>query len=203
MAMAGPSANNFKSLSVMAVPISMMVWRSGSSPVISRSSQIRPPANFFMRKLYRYNALMSKDFVFTMKALSKIYPPGKKVLKDIYLSFYYGAKIGVIGLNGAGKSTLLKVMAGLEKDFYGEAFPGQGISIGYLPQEPVLDNRLTVKENVAQGMKQVTDLVAEYEKVSASFSEAMDSAKMEKMLNRQAELQDKIEQCNGWELDHT
>lgn len=146
---------------------------------------------------------MSKDFVFTMKGLSKTYPPGKQVLKDIYLSFYYGAKIGVIGLNGAGKSTLLKIMAGLETDFHGEAFPGKSTTVGYLPQEPKLDEKLTVKENVAQGMKQVTDLLAEYEKVSGSFTDDMDPDAMEKALNRQAELQEKIEACNGWELDRT
>jgi sulfate-transporting ATPase len=146
---------------------------------------------------------MSKDFVFTMKGLSKTYPPGKQVLKDIYLSFYYGAKIGVIGLNGAGKSTLLKIMAGIEKEFDGEAFPGKGISVGYLPQEPKLEEKLTVKENVALGMKEMTDLLAEYEKVSASFTDGMDPNAMEKALNRQSELQEKIEAGNGWELDHT
>jgi len=145
---------------------------------------------------------MSKDFVFTMKGLSKTYPPGKKVLNDIYLSFYYGAKIGVIGLNGAGKSTLLKIMAGVETEFEGEAFPGKGTSVGYLPQEPKLDEKLTVKENVAQGMKAVTDLLAEYEKVSSSFTENMDPDAMEKALNRQSALQEKIEAVNGWELDH-
>jgi energy-dependent translational throttle protein EttA len=146
---------------------------------------------------------MSKDFVFTMKGLSKIYPPGKKVLNDIYLSFYYGAKIGVIGLNGAGKSTLLKIMAGVEKEFEGEAFPGKGTTVGYLPQEPQLDETLTVKENVGLGMKSVTDLLTEYEKVSASFTDGMDPDAMEKALNRQSELQEKIETVNGWELDHT
>ena len=144
---------------------------------------------------------MSKDFVFTMKGLSKTYPPGKQVLKDIYLSFYYGAKIGVIGLNGAGKSTLLRIMAGLETEFEGEAFPGKGTTVGFLPQEPKLDEKLTVKENVAQGMKQITDLLAEYEKVSASFTEDMKPEAMEKALNRQSDLQDKIEALNGWELD--
>jgi ATP-binding cassette ChvD family protein len=144
---------------------------------------------------------MSKDFVFTMKGLSKIYPPGKKVLNDIYLSFYYGAKIGVIGLNGSGKSTLLKIMAGVETEFEGEAFPGKGTTVGYLPQEPKLEDKLTVKENVALGMKSVTDLLAEYEKVSGSFTENMNADAMEKALNRQAELQEKIEACNGWELD--
>ncbi len=137
-----------------------------------------------------------------MKGLSKAYPPGKRVLKDIYLSFYYGAKIGVIGLNGAGKSTLLKIMAGIEKEFDGDAFPGKGISVGFLPQEPKLDETLTVKENVALGMKHVTDLLAEYEKVSGSFTDGMHPEAMEKALNRQAELQEKIEAWNGWELDH-
>ncbi len=145
--------------------------------------------------------VMSKDFVFTMKGLSKIYPPGKQVLKDIYLSFYYGAKIGVIGLNGSGKSTLLKIMAGVEKEFEGEAFPGKAITVGFLPQEPKLDEALTVKENVAQGMQHVTDLLAEYEKVSGSFTENMDPGAMEKALARQSDLQEKIEACNGWELD--
>jgi len=146
---------------------------------------------------------MAKDFVFTMKGLSKTYPNGKKVLNDIYLSFYYGAKIGVIGLNGAGKSTLLKIMAGVETEFHGEAFPGKSISVGYLPQEPQLDPKLTVKENVAKGMKGVTDLLAEYEKVSGSFTEDMSPEAMEKALNRQSELQEKIEAVNGWELDRT
>jgi energy-dependent translational throttle protein EttA len=146
-------------------------------------------------------APMSKDFVFTMTGLSKTYPPAKQVLKDIHLSFYYGAKIGVIGLNGAGKSTLLKIMAGVEKEFDGSANPGRGTTVGYLPQEPKLDEQLSVKENVAQGMKAVTDLLTEYEKISASFTEDMDADAMEKALNRQAELQEKIEACNGWELD--
>jgi sulfate-transporting ATPase len=144
---------------------------------------------------------MAKDFVFTMRGLSKTYPPSKQVLKDIHLSFYYGAKIGVIGLNGAGKSTLLKIMAGVETEFDGEAMPGKGTTVGYLPQEPKLDEHLTAKENVAQGMKAVTDLLAAYEKISGSFTENMDPDAMEKALNRQAELQEKIEACNGWELD--
>lgn len=146
---------------------------------------------------------MGKDFVYTMVKLSKVYPPKRQVLKDISLSFYYGAKIGVLGLNGAGKSTLLKIMAGLEKDFSGEAFPGNKISVGYLPQEPQLDPNLTVKENVAQGLKHITDLVKQYEDLSAKFTENMDGDEMEKLLNRQAELQEKIEAANGWEIDRT
>ena len=144
---------------------------------------------------------MAKDFVFTMTGLTKKYPPAKQVLKDIHLSFYYGAKIGVIGLNGSGKSTLLKIMAGVEKEFDGAAVQGKGTTVGYLPQEPKLDETLTVKENVAKGMKAVTDLLAEYEKVSGSFTENMDADAMEKALNRQSELQEKIEAANGWELD--
>src|SRR5476651_2814093 len=112
--------------------------------------------------------MADEKIIFSMAGINKIYPPQKQVLKDIYLSFYYGAKIGVIGLNGSGKSTLLKIMAGVETEFEGEAFPGKGITVGYLPQEPKLDEKLTVKENVALGMKQVTDLLSEYEKVSGS-----------------------------------
>ena len=146
---------------------------------------------------------MAKDFVFTMVKVGKIYPPKKQVLKDISLSFYYGAKIGVLGLNGAGKSTLLRIMAGVEKDFIGEAKPGNKISVGYLPQEPQLDPNLTVRENEAQGMKAVTDLLKEYDVVSNKLGEPMDGDEMEKLLNRQSEIQEKIEAVNGWELDRT
>lgn len=146
---------------------------------------------------------MSKDFVFTMMKLGKIYPPAKQVLRDINLSFYYGAKIGVLGLNGAGKSTLLKIMAGVEKEFIGEAVPGKKITVGYLPQEPQLDETLSVKENVAQGMKAVTDLIKLYEEISGKFTDGMDPDEMEKLLNRQSEIQEKIDAVNGWELDRT
>src|SRR3954469_18055237 len=164
-------------------PTGSFIRMAGSAASSSRDKEIR----------------MGKDFVFTMTGLTKTYPPAKTVLKDIHLSFYYGAKIGVIGLNGAGKSTLLRIMAGVETEFDGVASPGKGISVGYLPQEPKLDETLSVKENVAQGMKAVTDLLADYEKVSASFTEGMDPDAMEKALNRQADLQEKIEACNGWE----
>ncbi len=146
---------------------------------------------------------MSKDFIFTTIKLGKIFPNKKQVLKDISLSFYHGAKIGVLGLNGSGKSTLLRIMSGVDKDFIGEAFPGNKITIGYLPQEPQLDEKLTVKENVAQALKEVTDLLAQYEDVSSKFTDKMDPEEMEKLLNRQSALQEKIEQANGWELDRT
>jgi energy-dependent translational throttle protein EttA len=146
---------------------------------------------------------MAKDFVFTMMKVSKKYPPKKEVLKDISLSFYYGAKIGVLGLNGAGKSTLLKIMAGIDKEFTGEAMLGKKMTVGYLSQEPQLDPALTVKENVAQGLKHITDLLALYEEVSGKFVDGMDATEMEKLLNRQSDIQEKIEQVNGWELDRT
>jgi energy-dependent translational throttle protein EttA len=144
---------------------------------------------------------MAKDFVFTMSKVGKMYPPQKQVLKDISLSFYYGAKIGVLGLNGAGKSTLLKIMAGVETDISGEARLGNKMTVGYLPQEPVLDPALNVKDNVAQGLKHITDLIQQYEDISGKFTENMDPDVMEKLLNRQAEIQEKIDAVNGWELD--
>ncbi len=146
---------------------------------------------------------MSKDFVFTTVKLGKIYPPKKQVLKDISLSFYYGAKIGVLGLNGSGKSTLLKIMAGEDKDFIGQAFPGNKITVGYLAQEPKLDATLNVRDNVALGMKRITDIIKQYEDIGEKLGGDITPEEMEKLLNRQAELQEKIEAVNGWELDRT
>ncbi len=146
---------------------------------------------------------MSRDFVFTTIKLGKILANKKQVLKDISLSFYYGAKIGVLGLNGAGKSTLLRIMAGVDKDFIGEAKPGNKVTIGFLEQEPQLDPALNVRDNVALGLKHITDLLKAYEDVSGKFTENMDPDAMEKLLNKQAEIQEKIEAANGWELDRT
>ncbi len=155
----------------------------------------------------RYNpAIMSSKpkFAFQMIGVSKTYPPNKQVLRDIYLSFYYGAKIGVLGLNGAGKSTLLKVMAGIEKNFNGEAYPGEGISVGYLPQEPVLDETKTVKENAMSGMGPIIQWLKRFEEISQEFADpALDPDKMEKLLSEQADLQEKIEHANGWDIDRT
>lgn len=145
---------------------------------------------------------MSKDFIFTMTRVGKTVN-NKEILKNINLSFYYGAKIGVLGLNGAGKSTLLRIMAGLDKEFDGEARLGNNISVGFLPQEPLLDEKLTVKENVIQGMKATMDLLKEFEDVNAKFVDGMDPDKMEKLLARQSDLQEKIEAVNGWEIDRT
>jgi ATP-binding cassette ChvD family protein len=147
---------------------------------------------------------MAKDFVFTMQGVGKTYPPNKQVLRDIYLSFYYGAKIGVLGLNGAGKSTLLKIMAGIETNFNGEAKPGNGVSVGYLPQEPQLDEAKTVKENVEAGLSDVISLLRRFEDISNQLGDPdLDPEKMEKLLGLQAEVQEKIDLANGWEIDHT
>lgn len=137
-----------------------------------------------------------------MQGVSKIYPPNKQVLRDIWLSFYYGAKIGVLGLNGAGKSTLLKVMAGIETNVNGEARPGDGITVGYLPQEPKLDETKTVKENVMDAMGPIVKWLKRFEEISLAFSDPdLDPDKMEKLLEEQATLQEKIEHANGWEID--
>jgi sulfate-transporting ATPase len=143
-------------------------------------------------------------FAFQMIGVSKVYPPNKQVLRDIYLSFYYGAKIGVLGLNGAGKSTLMKVMAGLEKNINGEAYPGEGISVGYLPQEPQLDETKTVKENAMSGMGPIVQWLKRFEEISNAFTDPdLDPDKMEKLLAEQADLQEKIEHANGWDIDRT
>ncbi len=143
------------------------------------------------------------QIIYTLKGLSKTYPPNKTTLDNIYLSFFEGAKIGIIGPNGAGKSTLLKIMAGIDKEFQGEAFLGEGKTVGYLPQEPHLDPTKTVKENVMEGVAETANLLKEFEAISAKFAEEMSPEDMEKLLTRQAELQDKIEAAGAWELDHT
>ena len=139
-----------------------------------------------------------------MAGVNKIYPPQKQVLKNIYLSFFYGAKIGVIGLNGSGKSSVLKIIAGLDKAYQGEVVFAPGYTVGYLAQEPELDPTKTVKEIVAEGAKNITDILEEYEAINEKFGlpEVYENADvMEKLMNRQGELQDQIDAVNGWELD--
>lgn len=154
--------------------------------------------------IYAIGGAMAQKFAFSMQGVGKIYPPNKQVLRDIYLSFYYGAKIGVLGLNGSGKSTLLKIMAGVEKNFNGDARPSEGISIGYLQQEPQLDENKTVRENVQDGMGDLVKWLKRFEAISLEFSNPdLDPDKMEKLLGEQADLQEKIEHANGWDLDRT
>jgi len=134
-----------------------------------------------------------------MVGVGKIHKPNKQVLKDIYLSFFYGAKIGVLGLNGAGKSTLLRIIAGIDKEYVGEITSQKGISFGYLPQEPQLDPAKTVKEIVEEGVHEIVALIKEYEAVTAKFGEP--DADIDKLLERQGNLQDKIEHLNAWDID--
>lgn len=139
--------------------------------------------------------------IFSMVKVSKTYPPQKQVLKDIYLSFFYGAKIGIIGLNGSGKSSLLKIIAGLDKNYQGEVVFSPGYSVGYLAQEPELDENKTVKEIVQEGVQHIVDVLNEYEEVNNRFAEPLDDEEMIKLMERQGELMDKIDAVNGWELD--
>jgi len=136
-----------------------------------------------------------------MKGLGKVYPPDAQVLKDIWLSFLPGAKIGVLGLNGAGKSTLLKIMAGVETSFVGEAFPGQGVSIGYLPQEPMLNPDKDVRGNVEEGVAEIKALLDRYDAVNAKLGEDMSPEEMDKVMDEQSRLQDRIDATNAWDLD--
>jgi energy-dependent translational throttle protein EttA len=147
---------------------------------------------------------MDKKIIFSMVGVNKYTPQGKHIIKDIYLSFYYGAKIGIIGLNGAGKSTVMRIIAGLDQSFQGEVVWSPGYSVGYLPQEPQLDEQKTVREIVEEGVKPITDALKEYEEINALFmdEEVLNNPdKMDALLNRQASVQDKIEALGGWDLD--
>ena len=148
---------------------------------------------------------MSDDkIIFSMSGVSKIYPPNKQVLKNIYLSFFYGAKIGVLGLNGAGKSSLLRIIAGIDGDFQGEVVFSPGYGVGFLEQEPKLDPDKTVIEVIREGAQEVADLLAEYEKINESFSDPEvleDPDKMDKLIQRQGEVQERLDQTNAWDLD--
>ncbi len=146
-----------------------------------------------------------KKIIFSMVGVSKTYPPQKQVLKDIYLSFFYGAKIGIIGLNGAGKSTLLKIIAGLDTSYQGEVVFSPGYTVGYLEQDPKLDPEKTVKEVVQEGVQPVLDLLAEYEEVNMKFGDPEvldDPDKMDALMARQADLQDRIDACDAWNIDN-
>ncbi len=146
---------------------------------------------------------MSDQFIYVMKDLRKMYPPNREVLKGIWLSFYPGAKIGVLGGNGAGKSTLLKVMAGVITEFGGEAWPAKGTKIGYLSQEPQLDSSKDVLGNVEEGVAETRALLTRFDEINASFGEEMSSDAMDKLLAEQSRVQDAIDHANAWELDRT
>ncbi|HSB55574.1 MAG TPA: energy-dependent translational throttle protein EttA [Gemmatimonadales bacterium] len=145
---------------------------------------------------------MAGEYIFTMRDLRKVVPPSREILKGIYLSFYPGAKIGVLGSNGAGKSTLLRIMAGVDKDFLGEAKPLAGTKIGYLPQEPLLDPAKDVRGNVEDGVRELRKLLDDFNEISAKFAEPMSDDEMNRLLEKQGRLQDQIDHLGLWELDH-
>jgi ATP-binding cassette ChvD family protein len=146
---------------------------------------------------------MAHQYIYVMKDLKKIVPPKREILKGIWLSFYPGAKIGVIGGNGAGKSTLLRIMAGVDKEFLGEAWPADGVRVGYLPQEPQLDATKDVRGNVEDGVGEVRSLLTRFDEINARLGEPLGDDEMEKVLAEQARVQDAIEAANGWDLDRT
>ncbi len=143
------------------------------------------------------------QYVFVMQNLTKVFPGGKELFKGITLSFLPGAKIGVLGVNGAGKSTLLKIMAGVDKEFNGEAWAAEGVKVGYLEQEPKLDPSKNVMENIMDGLGETRDLLKRFEEVSMKFAEPMSDEEMNALIEEQAELQEKIDACNGWDLERT
>jgi ATP-binding cassette ChvD family protein len=146
---------------------------------------------------------MAGEYAFVMKDLRKVVPPKREILHGIYLSFFHGAKIGVLGANGAGKSTLLRIMAGVDDDFLGEAWAAEGLRIGYLPQEPQLDPARDVRGNVEDGVAETKAILTRFEQVSARLGEPLDGDEMEKLLEEQSRLQDQIDAANAWDLDRT
>ena len=146
-----------------------------------------------------------KKVIFSMVGVSKATPQGKQIIKNIYLSFFYGAKIGIIGLNGSGKSTVMKIIAGLDQAFQGDVVFSPGYTVGYLPQEPELDPTKTVKDVVLEGASETVNVLKEYEEINASFIDEEvlnDPDKMDKLIARQGEVQDKIDALDAWELDN-
>ncbi|HZA91645.1 MAG TPA: ATP-binding cassette domain-containing protein, partial [Gemmatimonadales bacterium] len=145
---------------------------------------------------------MAGEYIFTMRDLRKVVPPSREILKGIYLSFFPGAKIGVLGGNGAGKSTLLRIMAGVDKDFLGDARPLPGTKIGYLPQEPALDASKDVRGNVMDGVAEQQAIIDQFNEISARFAEPMSDDEMMRLLEKQGNLQERIDALGLWELDH-
>ncbi len=141
------------------------------------------------------------DYIYTMSGVSKTYPGGKQVIKDISLSFIPGSKIGVIGVNGSGKSSFMKIVAGLDEEFGGEAWAAEGTTMGYLPQEPELNPTMTVKENIQAGIGEISEILKRFEEVSAKFADEMSDEEMNALIEEQGELQEKIEAVEGWDLD--
>jgi ATP-binding cassette ChvD family protein len=146
---------------------------------------------------------MAEQYIFTMQNLRKVVPPQREILRGVYLSFFPGAKIGVLGLNGAGKSTVLRIMAGVDKEFTGEAYPAEGTRIGYLSQDPQLDPKKTVLENVEEGVRTVKELLKRFDELGEKMGESLPEAEMDKVMAEYGKAQDAIEAANGWDLDRT
>ena len=146
---------------------------------------------------------MAHQYIFTMQNLRKVVPPQREILRGIYLSFFPGAKIGILGLNGAGKSTVLRIMAGVEKEFSGEAYPAEGTRIGFLPQDPRLDPSKTVLGNVEEAVAPAKALLARFDELSERMGESLPDDEMEKVMAEYGRVQDAIEAAGGWELDRT
>lgn len=144
---------------------------------------------------------MSQKIIFSMHKVGKVYPPKKQVLRDISLSFFYGAKIGVLGLNGSGKSSLLRIIAGVDKDYNGDVNASKGVSFGYLEQDPKLDPEKTVKEVVQEGLAEIAAIAQRYEEVNMKLGDEMTDDEMNKLLDEQSNLQDKMDASNAWDLD--
>ncbi|MEB3701754.1 Putative ABC transporter ATP-binding protein [Candidatus Bealeia paramacronuclearis] len=145
--------------------------------------------------------MSSNQYSYVIKGLTKIYPGGRDIFKNVWLSFYPGAKIGIIGVNGSGKSTLMRIMAGMDKDFSGEAWAADGVKVGYLSQEPELDPTLTVQENVTAGLAEMKALMDRFDAVSARFGETLSDDEMNALIAEQGELQEKIDAVDGWDLN--
>jgi sulfate-transporting ATPase len=146
--------------------------------------------------------MSGETIIFSMAGLNKIYPPKKQVLKNIYLSFFYGAKIGVLGLNGSGKSSLLRIIAGIDKEYQGEVVFSPGYTVGYLSQEPEFDKSKTVREVVEEGVQEIVDLLREFDEINLKFAEEMSDDQMNKLIERQGEVQEKLDAMDAWELDN-
>ena len=191
------------------LPVEIMARESGFPTVRAFYRSIiecEDDSCYLLKKKYLcanlFKDMADEKIIFSMNGVGKVLPASNKtILKDIYLSFFYGAKIGIIGLNGSGKSTLMKIIAGIEKSYQGEVVWAPGYSVGYLEQEPQLDDNKTVREIVVEGVQEVVDVLKEYEEINMKFMEPMDDDQMAKLIERQGELTEKIEQVGGWELD--
>ena len=161
-----------------------------------------PAGTPFLRSACYVSRPMAGEYIFTMRDLRKVVPPSREILKGIHLSFFPGAKIGVLGANGAGKSSLLRIMAGVDKDFLGDARPLPGTRIGFLPQEPQLDASKDVRGNVMDGVREKQALLDQFNEISAKFAEPMDDDEMGRLLEKQGNLQERIDALGLWELDH-